>query len=49
VVDKVDDLIILTLMFLMSCVFASFGHWQEAKDIALAFMGAAGMYLKGQS
>ena len=48
-VDKVDDIIVLGMGFLLCLLFAAFGQWDVAQSIANNLMGALAMYVKGQS
>ena len=47
-IDRVDDLIIFALMFLLAVMFAAFGQNEIAGNIASGVVGAGAMYLKGQ-
>lgn len=47
-IERLDDLIIFALMFLMSIIFAFFGQWDIAGNLASGVAGAGAMYLKGQ-
>lgn len=48
-VDKVDDIIVLGMGFLLCVVFAIFGQWETAQSIGNTLIGACAMYVKGQS
>lgn len=47
-IDRIDDLIIFALMFLMAILFGVFGQWEIAGNLASGVAGAGAMYLKGQ-
>ena len=46
--DKLDDLILFGMMFLMLVLVAILNHWDLVNSIATYFMGAATAYIKGQ-
>jgi hypothetical protein len=48
-IDRIDDIVIFSLMFFMAVIFAAFGQWEIAGNLASGVAGAGAMYLKGQA